>query len=62
MLGVGDYDAVVAGAIELEYEGVVMRALDLPQLIAAKRATRRPKDREQLPELEALLELRRKRS
>ena len=60
MLGVGDYDAAVAGSIALEYEGVVMRVLDLPQLVAAKRANRRQKDREQLPELEALLELRKR--
>jgi hypothetical protein len=60
VLGVGDRDTALAGSVEFEYEGVVMRVLDLPQLIAAKRATRRQKDREQLPELEALLELRRK--
>ena len=41
---------------------LVFRILDLPALIAAKRATGRPKDRDQLPELEALLELTRRRS
>jgi hypothetical protein len=35
--------------------------LDLPALIRAKRAAGRLKDKQQLPELEALLELTKKR-
>lgn len=58
VLGVGQYEAVLARSIEVAYRDVRLRVLDLPALIAAKRATGRPKDRDQLPELEALLELR----
>jgi hypothetical protein len=47
--------------VEVEGGRLRFRILDLPALIAAKRAVGRPKDREQLPELEALRELRRRR-
>ena len=60
MPGLGDCDDVLAGAIESQDDGSVMRLPDLPQLIASMRATGRPKDREQPPELEALLQRRRK--
>lgn len=59
--GVGRYADVLRRSVEVPYEGTPLRVLDLPALIAAKRATGRPKDREQLPELEALLELKRAR-
>jgi hypothetical protein len=58
--GVGDFDQVMRRSVEVEGGGVVFRILDLPGLVAAKRAAGRPKDRDQLPELEALL-ARRKR-
>lgn len=56
--GVGGFDDVVRRSVEVTGAGRPFRVLDLPALIDAKRATRRPKDREQLPELEALLALR----
>ena len=55
--GVGEYREVLAASIELEAFGQRFRALGLPALVAAKKATGRPKDQEQLPELEALLRL-----
>jgi predicted nucleotidyltransferase len=54
--GVGDYAAVRASSVTVDAGSVRFRALGLPALVRAKRATRRPKDLEQLPELEALLE------
>lgn len=59
--GVGRYPAVLRASVVIPYEGVPLRFLDLPALIAAKRATGRPKDRDQLPELTALRELRKQR-
>ena len=59
--GVGDYRAVRRASVEVDVDGLRFRALSLEGLIAAKRATGRPRDREQLPELTALLELRKKR-
>jgi hypothetical protein len=44
--------------VQVEAFDVTFRVLDLPALIAAKRATGRPKDVDQLPELEALLALK----
>lgn len=61
VLGVGRYPDVLRASVVIPYEGVPLRFLDLPALIAAKRATGRPKDREQVPELLALLELQRRR-
>jgi hypothetical protein len=59
--GVGEFRDVWDSSVEVEAGGLRFRILDLPALIAAKRAVGRPKDREQLPELEALRELRRRR-
>jgi hypothetical protein len=53
--GVGGFPQVLRHSVEAEGGGVVFRILDLPALVAAKRAAGRPKDRDQLPELEALL-------
>ncbi len=59
--GVGDFAAVLAASAELDVgEGLRCPVLGLPALIRAKRAARRRKDMDQLPELEALLELREK--
>jgi predicted nucleotidyltransferase len=60
--GVGEYPAVLAASIEVEALSQRFRALGLPALVAAKKATGRPKDQEQLPELEALLALQRQRA
>jgi hypothetical protein len=59
--GVGDYERVLAASVGISAGSMAFRALDLPALLAAKKATGRPKDVAQIPELEALLELRRKR-
>jgi hypothetical protein len=60
--GVGEFAAVLAQSVETRVGTVSFRILDLPALVAAKRASARPKDLDQLPELEALLAVRRKRS
>ena len=58
--GVGDYDAVLRASDLVRLGTTEFRSLTLDALIASKRAIRRPKDLEQLIELEALRELRRK--
>jgi hypothetical protein len=58
--GVGEWPDVLGESDELEWSGVTMRVLSLRGLIKAKRGSARPKDLAQLPELEALLELRRR--
>lgn len=55
--GVGEYHDVARRSVEATNAGTRFRVLDLPALLDAKRATRRPKDQAQIPELEALLEL-----
>jgi hypothetical protein len=59
--GVGDYSAVRKHSEKISALGVSFRVLDLPSLINAKRAAGRPRDFDHLPELEALLALRRQR-
>ena len=59
--GVGPYSNVARQSVEAEFAGRRIRVLDLPALLKAKRATKRQKDAEQIPELEALLELRKQR-
>ncbi len=56
--GVGSYSAALKQSVEFEGFGIRFRALSLSALIAAKRATGRQKDAEQLPELEAMRALR----
>jgi predicted nucleotidyltransferase len=56
--GIGDYKSVRAHSEEISAFGVRFRIIDLPTLIKAKRAAGRPRDFEHLPELEALLVLR----
>jgi len=56
--GVGGYTDCHRRSTEVEAFDLRFRVLDLPALIDAKRATGRPKDIDQLPELEALLALR----
>jgi predicted nucleotidyltransferase len=60
--GIGDYAEVRKRSERISALGVSFRVLDLPSLIKAKRAAGRPRDFEHLPELEALLALRGKRS
>jgi len=54
--GGGGYDQLLPHSIEIEAFGQRMRCLDLPKLIAVKRAAGRPKDLEVIAELEALAE------
>lgn len=56
--GVGDYDALRKRSEAISALGVRFRVIDLPSLIKAKRAAGRPRDFDALPELEALLTLR----
>ena len=56
--GVGPYDAVRRHSERISALGVRFRVLELPSLIKAKRAAGRPRDFDHLPELEALLALR----
>jgi len=56
--GVGGYAAVKEHSERISALGVNFRVLDLPSLIKAKRAAGRPRDFAHLPELEALLALR----
>jgi hypothetical protein len=58
--GVGPYSAVRDHSERIAALGVGFRVLDLPSLIKAKRAAGRPRDFEHLPELEALLALRKR--
>ena len=55
--GVGTYAKALPATIVVDLPTGPVRVLSLPQLIAAKRAAGRPKDREHLIELEALREL-----
>ena len=55
--GVGDYSKCSKRSMAVEAFGIRFRVLDLPALIAAKKAAGRPKDIDQIPELEALLRL-----
>ncbi len=56
--GVGSYSDCRSQSVRVEAFDIGFRVLSLPALIDAKRATGRPKDIDQLPELEALLALR----
>lgn len=59
MKGVGTYAAARPGATIVRLKSGEVLALSLEQLIAAKRAANRPKDRDHVVELEALRELTR---
>ncbi|NOT07304.1 MAG: hypothetical protein HOP28_03775 [Gemmatimonadales bacterium] len=57
--GVGDFTAVSgASVVVATSDGIRFRVLGLESLIRAKRATKRKKDLDQLPELLALLQLK----
>jgi hypothetical protein len=53
--GAGTYAQLLPQTIEMTLFGRASRVLDLPHLIAVKRASGRPKDLEAIAELEALL-------
>lgn len=55
--GVGGYPECLDASEPVQWEDVWFRVLSLPALVAAKRATGRPKDQAHLVELEALLAL-----
>ena len=55
---VGSYEKVCAAAVPLELYGVYVNTLDLPGLIASKRATGRPKNLMALPHIEMVLRVR----
>ena len=55
--GVGDYPKCMKRSMRVEAFDIRFSVLDLPALIDAKRAAGRPRDLDQLPELEALLAL-----
>lgn len=59
--GLGAFDAEYAQSVTREVDGVPLRILLLPRVIASKRATNRPKDRAALPALEATLAARESR-
>lgn len=58
--GVGNYNAALRHAEEVDAFGTKFLVLELPTLIKAKRAAGRSRDFEHLIELEALLELKRR--
>jgi hypothetical protein len=58
--GIGAYPDVASASQEVSVPPLRFRVLDLPALIKSKRATARPKDKDALLELEALLALRRR--
>ena len=58
--GGGNYEDLTTHAVDARLFDVTCKCIDLPTLIATKRAAGRPKDLEAIAELEALLEEDRK--
>jgi hypothetical protein len=56
--GLEPFDVEFPGTVLYEIEGVSLRVLPLERIIVTKQATNRPKDRAQLPALEATLAAR----
>jgi len=56
ILGVGDYDRVLAQSIEIQLAGGPCRILSIDALIQAKQAMGRDKDRETIVQLRAIQE------
>jgi hypothetical protein len=56
--GMGGYEQVVTFSEEMEMFGIFCKVLTLEGLIKSKQAVARAKDLRLLPELEALLEIR----
>lgn len=60
VLGVGDFDAVLARSEPLDLGDFTIRVLTLDALIEAKRAVGRPRDIHAIHELEAIRSLRKR--
>lgn len=58
MHGLGTFDEERANTVELDIDGVPVRVLRIERILASKRATGRPKDRAQIPALEAAIAAR----
>jgi hypothetical protein len=56
--GLDDFDVEYARARDYEVDGVRLKVLPLERVLASKRAANRPKDRAQIPALEAALAAR----
>ena len=56
ILGIGDYESVLAVSIELELEAGLCQFLGIEGLITAKEAMGRPKDQETILQLKAIKE------
>lgn len=56
--GTAGYDDLSRGAVELRIDDIVFRVAALEDVIRSKEAAGRPRDREQLPTLRRLLDLR----
>jgi len=56
--GVGQFPDVVRDAVQVELYGLTYLVASLDSLIKSKRAANRPKDKNALPELEALKEIK----
>ena len=52
--GVGGYDVLVKGALEVQLDGFAVRVMSLDDLLASKRAMARPKDLRMAIELELI--------
>lgn len=55
--GVDGFEGLWERAVAMEVEDMEVRVASIPDLIAMKRAANRPKDREHIMQLEALLRL-----
>lgn len=58
---VGGYPELLPSSKQIEVAGILCRVASLELVIRSKEAANRPKDRQVLPELRALLELQRQR-
>lgn len=57
--GLGDYEQVRRAAERFEAEGVAFRVLSIDALMTAKKAMKRPRDREAIRQLQTIQRLRR---
>lgn len=55
MSGLGTLDTESPGALDAQIDGVDVRVLPLPRILASQRAADRPKDRAVIPALEEAL-------
>jgi hypothetical protein len=59
--GVGDYQKVKQASNIIKFENIKLRVLNLDNLIKAKQAMNRPKDRQIAIELETIKKLKKKK-